>query len=143
MKAFRAFLPITCHRSLITLSLLLVSTMSIFAQGSLTPPGAPAPTMKALDEIEPRINIQRTINPLPNDANYHFIINAPGSYYLTGNLAVTKPNGIHVTGANVTIDLSGFQITRSAVSGGNGILIESGADGCIIKDGSIKGFGFG
>ena len=30
---------------------------TVFAQGSLTPPGAPAPTMKTLAQIEPRMPI--------------------------------------------------------------------------------------
>ena len=36
---------------LLTLNLQLTTA---FAQGSLTPPGAPAPTMKTLAQIEPR-----------------------------------------------------------------------------------------
>ncbi len=82
------------------LSILNSPLSTAFAQGSLTPPGTPAPTMKTFDEIEPRINIQRAINPLPTDASNQFIINTPGSYYLTANLAVAKTNGIHVIAPN-------------------------------------------
>jgi hypothetical protein len=85
-----------------SLRLFLLSTFafllfpSAFPQGSLTPPGAPAPFMKALDEVEPRINIQRTINPLPNDANYHLIIGAPGSYYLTAANSLSRKSSIRL-----------------------------------------------
>ena len=132
-------------RLYIFVAALLLSTINsqlstCFAQGSLTPPGAPAPTMKSLDEVEPRINIQRTINPLPNDANYHYIISTPGSYYLSSNLDVTKPNGIHITVAGVTVDLNGFQISRSSGSGGDGITIDPTADRCTVKNGSVAGF---
>ena len=34
------------------------SLSTVFAQGSLTPPGAPAPTMKTLAQIEPRTPIR-------------------------------------------------------------------------------------
>src|ERR1700722_17008335 len=44
---------------------------SAFSQGSLTPPGAPAPTMLTLSQIEPRT----PISSLP------FNITRPGSYY--------------------------------------------------------------
>jgi len=50
--------------------LLALSLPRAFAQGSLTPPGAPAPTMKSLDQIEPRT----PISSLP------FTISSSGSY---------------------------------------------------------------
>jgi hypothetical protein len=36
------------------LALAIASAPLLQAQGPLTPPGAPAPTMKALDQVEPR-----------------------------------------------------------------------------------------
>jgi hypothetical protein len=61
----------------------LLSTVLIqspaFGQGSLTPPGAPAPTMKTLQQVEPRTPI----------SSAPFTISQPGSYYLTTNLTVT------------------------------------------------------
>src|SRR5882757_10456894 len=53
-----------------------------FAQGSLTPPGAPAPTMKSLDQLEPRTDVLK----LSGDGANSYIISQPGSYYLTTNV---------------------------------------------------------
>src|SRR3954464_10199059 len=94
----------------------LILSSSAFPQGSLTPPGPPAPTMKRLDEVEPRTNLQATPAPAGVDTtspNYHFVINQPGSYYLSANLAVTKANGIQINAEGVTLDLNGFQISRA------------------------------
>ncbi len=115
----------------------------LHAQGGLTPAGTPGPTMKSLAELEPRTNIQRTIDPLPTDANYHYIISAPGSYYLTENLGVTKTNGIRVTAPDVTIDLNGFRISRASGTGGDGITIDSAAARTTVRDGAISGFANG
>jgi hypothetical protein len=118
------------------------SIISVFAQGNLIPPGAPAPTMKSLDQIASTgiaINAANT----PGDSNYDCIISTAGSYYLGGNFDVSGTNGIRVTVTGVTIDLNGFQIERASGSGGDGITIDPAADGCTVKNGSITGFGFG
>ena len=104
---------------------------TILAQGSLTPPGPPAPSMKTLAQIEPRT----PISSLP------FTINQSGSYYVTTNLiGVSGQNGIIVQTRNVTIDLNGFGILGpnscvGGVPGGNcthsgggaGIFADAGA----------------
>ncbi len=88
---------------------LLFFTHSIFAQGSLTPPGAPALTMKSLDQIEPRTPVDASHTP----GNFfaQFIINQPGSYYLTSNIVgVSGKRGIQIQTGNVTLDLNGFSL---------------------------------
>src|SRR3954468_15831213 len=126
--------------------LLLISgfhlfSVSVFPQGGLTPPGAPAPTMKRLDEVEPRTNLQASPAPAGIDttnANYQFVINQPGSYYLSANLLVTKTNGIQINAEGVTLDLNGFQVSRDSASG-KGIEITSSSDHVTVRNGTVKG----
>jgi parallel beta-helix repeat protein len=119
-----------------TAQLLNISTL--FAQGPLTPPGPPAPTMKSLEQIA-STGIAINATNTPGDTDYHFIINTAGNYFLTSNLAVTKTNGIHVIAAGVTIELNGFQITRGSGSGGEGITIDGLGHRCTVKNGSLGG----
>jgi parallel beta-helix repeat protein len=116
-------------------------TCFAFSQGPLTPPSAPAPAMKTLEQIEPRTPMNDTA--VPGDADYHHIISTPGSYYLTGNLVVTKANGIDVRAEGVTLDLNGFEISRSVGARGNGIEVDATSHRCTIKNGSLKSFGHG
>src|SRR3954471_919558 len=115
---------------------------SCFSQGSLTPPGAPAPTMKRLDEVEPRNNLQATPAPAGVDTtnpNYHFVINQPGSYYLSANVVVTKTNGIQINAEGVTLDLNGFQISQMTPTG-FGIEVAAPGHRATIRNGTVKGF---
>src|SRR5262245_47972353 len=77
------------------------------AQGSLTPPGAPAPTFKTLSQVEPRFPI----------SNYQTNLTVSGSYYLTTNLfSGTNQNdaiNIRTNISNITIDLNGFTIVNT------------------------------
>lgn len=121
------------------LACLVLVPLTGFGQGALNPPSGPAPTMRTLDQVEPRTPIDGT--KTRGDENHQHIISAPGSYYLTGNLAVSRANGIRVTVEGVTIDLNGFEISRA--SGTSGIGIHATANRFTLRNGSVRGFGAG
>ena len=97
------------------LSTINLPLSTIHAQGSLTPPGAPAPTMKSLAQIEPRTPI----------SSAPFTISVPGSYYLTTNVTVSAGDAIIIAANNVTLDLNGFTIssTRPVAATDSAILL--------------------
>lgn len=107
---------------------LLLSHCTAFAQGSLTPPGAPAPTMRTLPEIEPRT----PISSLP------FAISNSGAYYLAGNL--TGTDGIYITTDNVDLDLHGFTLNGPG-SSGSGISVSGSQQNVTIHDGIVANWG--
>ena len=123
-----------------------VSMMSLFAQGSLTPPGSPAPTMKTLTQIDTHITQagekRIDVATLGGDSTNEHIISAAGSYYLSGNIAgVTGKNGIEITVDNVTLDLNGFSLI--GVSGSLSGIIASGGAGhknLQIRNGIVTGW---
>jgi Right handed beta helix region len=109
-----------------------------FAQGALMPPGAPAPTMKSLDQIEPRTPVDAVHTP--GGAGIEYLISQSGSYYLTTNLVgVSGDIGIYIAASNVTLDLNGF-----SVLGGPGaffgISIGSGNANITVRNGTISGW---
>jgi len=122
-----------------------------FGAGTLTPQGAPAPTMKTLDEIdqsvsnttaavkiaEPRTPLIEGASGVIIDGNGTIYINQSGSYYLTTNLTVSFGNGIVVSTNGVTVDLNGFTIRSTAATPGySGI--EIGASHVSIFNGHIE-----
>lgn len=95
--------------STIVILTLLRGVVTSHAQGNLTPSGAPAASMKTLEQIEPRTPVDATRTP----GNFlaQFIITQPGSYYLTSNIVgVSGKRGIQIQTSNVTLDLNGFSM---------------------------------
>jgi hypothetical protein len=125
-------IPTTMNVRLLALPFCLLATCSsLLAQGSLTPPGAPTPTMKSLDQIEARTPI----------SSAPFTISVSGSYYLTGNLAVTSGAGVIIAADFVTLDLNGYTISSTAGSAANAGVGLSGSShhDITIRNGHISG----
>src|SRR5215475_3174869 len=97
-----------------------LSSPRLFAQGNLTPPGPPAPTFKALDQIEPRT----PISSLP------FTITNSGAYYVTTNLVGNIFGGIQVNANDVFIDLNGFTLTGGS---GDGIVAQTTRTNVVVR----------
>lgn len=112
----------------------LIAARVAHAQGSLTPPGAPAPLFKTLDQIEPR----KTIGT-PNIATISTItISEPGSYVLVGPVTVSSGDGIVIAADNVTLDLNGFTISSKAgARAGAGVV--STKENIVVRNGMIAG----
>ena len=125
----KQFIQITAIALLSTLNHQLSTCL---AQGSLTPPGAPAPMMKSLDQVEARTAITNTSSLVT--------ISQPGSYYLTASLTVSTGDGIDINTNDVTLDLNGFTISSTAASAtGTGILLSNGWNDITIGNGHIRG----
>jgi hypothetical protein len=115
---------------------LCLGCSNILAQGTLAPPGAPAPTMKTLDQVEPRTAI----------TNLPVTIGQSGSYYLTQSYEQAfAADAIRITTNNVTLDLNGFtihQTTPTAVI--VGIRLENSVNvplkNAIVRNGTVTGF---
>ena len=118
----------------LTTTILAILTATSLAQGPLAPPGAPAPTMKTLDEIHAVGEKRTPISSLP------FTISTPGSYYLTGNLTSAGGDGITVTADCVSIDLNGFCISSTnEARTGAGITVAGARADVTIRNGHISG----
>ncbi len=153
----------TVHRfmkfTLITTALMLgvfAITPASQAAGPLDPsagPGSPATQMPSLVEIKAAIDALATSSlngrtPIPGTsgaaaAGPAFTISAPGSYVLTGNIAVTSGDAIRITASSVTLDLNGFTISsNSSGLSGAAINIDPGATSLTdvhVKNGHVRG----
>jgi parallel beta-helix repeat protein len=120
-----------CLVSLVLVSSFILRPSSLLGQGSLTPPGAPAPTMKTLSQVEPRT----PISALP------FTVTNGGSFYLTANLVgPAGTNGITIAVSDVTLDLAGFALIGTAGSS-NGISVWGTRTNLAIANGAVRAWG--
>ena len=93
--------------------------------------------MKTLDEVEARIIVNGTNTP--GDATNSFIITAPGSYYLVGNITgVTAKHGISIRANDVALDLNGFALMGG--TGLYGIHVPHAQSGFHLHNGSVRGW---
>jgi hypothetical protein len=115
------------------LSAFSLQPSALLGQGSLSPPGAPAPTMKTLDQVEARTAITNADG---------VTISQPGSYYLTTNITVvTSVDAITIATNGVTLDLNGFTIaSRSVPAAGSAILLSGGRTNIAICNGHISSY---
>ncbi|MGH6646790.1 hypothetical protein [Aquabacterium sp.] len=96
-------------------------------------------------------------NVTPGDtAGFPVTLSQPGSYKLTSNLFVPEGSaGVHITAANVTLDLNGFSIigpstctrvsntkvvTCPYTSSFAGVAVAYNAAGALVRGGTVKGF---
>lgn len=111
-----------CRRIPLLLGLIVSLPLAALAQaGDLEPPGAPAPTMRTLDDIGAAADAAKDprtpIDELPHT------IDEPGSYYLAQNLS-SDAGGIVIKASNVTLDLMGFTLSGEGSESGPGIEVE-------------------
>jgi parallel beta-helix repeat protein len=93
--------------------------LPVFAQGSLTPPGAPAPVMKSLDQLDAKLEKRTPISSLPftiNAAdNVSDGINAYRNCLIIDNLSTGNGNG-GPFGAGIHVTSFGNRIEGNVVS---------------------------
>lgn len=121
------------------------STASVLAlaatalAGPVTPPAGPVvPSMKTLQQVEPRTPVGPETTP--GDAGSLYRITQPGSYYLTGNIAgESGKNGIEIEAQNVTLDLGGFAV-RGVPGSLSGIVHTGEARTVRVRNGFVEGW---
>jgi hypothetical protein len=126
--------------SLCALALGGLITGGLLFAGPLNPPAGPvASTYKTLTEVEPRTAINATNTPGDADSLYKIV--APGSYYLTGNIAgAAGKHGIEIAASGVTLDLAGFELL--GVPGSlDGVSATVGVNNVQVRNGSVRSWG--
>ncbi|HEY3246650.1 MAG TPA: right-handed parallel beta-helix repeat-containing protein [Phycisphaerae bacterium] len=123
----------------IVIAVCAVGVCTLVLGGNLNPPPGPvAPTMKALDVVEPRTLVQS----LSGSATALYVINSPGAYYLTGDVVgVNGKHGIEIAASGVTLDLNGFDLLGVAGSLDGVSTTVGGLTSIAVVNGSVRNWG--
>lgn len=98
--------------------------------------------MKTIDEVEPRTVVNAASTP--GDATNSFILGAPGSYYLTGNVVGSRGrHGVSVRANGVTLDLNGFALLGEGTGTARGIDVPVPCSGLALRNGTVTGWAGG
>jgi hypothetical protein len=121
----------------VVMAVLASAFSATLVAGPLNPPAGPvSPTLKTLDEVEPRTPVQR----LPASSNAVYVITEPGSYYLTEHVKpAPDQSAIYIDADRVTLDLNGFSLDGNDL-GKHAVVIEAGVRGTVIRNGFVRGF---
>jgi parallel beta-helix repeat protein len=126
----------TKQKGRIVVSILALASLVAFSlmsyAGSLEPSAAPGPTMKTLDEVEPRVPIHASDLPLT--------ISEPNSYYLVEDVNFTDDaNAITIECNDVTIDLMGYTLKGPDSGNKSGIYMNRRTN-VEIRNGTVRDF---
>jgi hypothetical protein len=120
------------------LVLALAGAGYLIGQGSLTPPGAPAPLFKTLDQVEPRTPVPGPL--VVGDAGSVVRIGQPGSYHLVSDVnGAAGKNGIEIAASDVTLDLNGFTV-RGVPGSLGGLVSAVGNNRIEVRNGRVVGW---
>ena len=118
-----------------------VSLAAVAKGGDLDPPPGPiTPTMKTLDDVEPRTILYPEEGSKGGSRQAVLTIGTPGSYVLGAPLTgLAGLNGVEISASNVTLDLRGF--TVQGVSGSlDGIVVTGAFNNISIYNGTVDGW---
>ncbi|MFT3685852.1 MAG: right-handed parallel beta-helix repeat-containing protein [Phycisphaerales bacterium] len=111
--------------------------------GPINPPAGPVgSTGRTLDEVYNRIPAVGAGDgraAIAGNTNYGVVLNAPGSYLLTGDVVDPLGNGIVIGASDITLDLNGFAV-RSGSGSASGIALSPGLKRVVVRNGRVNGF---